>query len=263
MARVGRPYRWRFRLLHGLVLPALMRASCRRSAMVFCLNEEERRYLVDHGWSEASRTHVVGHGLGDHYFVDRPYRDRARRILFVGQWIPRKGCVYIVEAFDRLAHAHPDLELQCVGTLADEETVRRSFASDMQDRVSVVPQVRHERLVEHYREADLFVFPSLIDGFGLALLEAMATGLPIVTTPAGWAQDVLADGQSALFVPKRDPEAIVRAVERLVGDAALRSALGRGAQAAARPYRLDRIAADRIALLRSLMPGRTESPCSR
>ena len=262
MARVGQPYRWRFRLLHGALLPALMRGSCRRSAMVLCLNEEERRYLVDHKWSEASRIHVVGHGVDDTWFFERQSLARARRVLFVGQWIPRKGCAYLVEAFERLARAHPDLELHCVGTLAGAETVRQPFTPEVRGRVLVVPKVPHEQLVDHYRDADLFVFPSLIDGFGIALLEAMATGLPIVTTPAGWAQDALTDGQSALFVPKRDPEAIVRAVERLVGDAALRSTLGHGAQAAARQYHIDRIAADRIALLRSLMSG-TESPCSR
>ena len=262
MARLGQPYRWRFRLVHGVLLPAVMRASCRRSAMVFCLNEEERRYLVDHRWSEASRTHVVGHGVGDTYFIDRSYRDRARRILFVGQWIPRKGCAYLVRAFDRLARARPDLELRCIGTLADANTVRGAFAADVRDRVLVVPQVPHDELVEHYREADVFVFPSLIDGFGLALLEAMATGLPIVTTPSGWAQDALAEGRSALFVPKRDPEALVRAVERLIGDPALRAALGRGAQAAARAYHIDRIAGERLALLTSLASDRTGNPCA-
>ena len=262
MARLGRPYRWRFRLLHGALLPALMRGSCRRSAMVLCLNEEERTYLVEHGWSDASRTHVVGHGVDDTYFFERRHRERARRLLFVGQWIPRKGYAYLVEAFERLAGEHSDLELHCVGTLADPDAVRASFSPAARDRVHVVPQVPYEQLVEHYRAADVFVFPSLIDGFGLALLEAMATGLPIVTTRSGWAQDALAEGRSALFVPKRDAAAIAAAVGRLLDDAALRSALGGAAQVAARAYHPDRIVAQRIALLQSLVPGRTERSCA-
>ena len=262
VARLGEPYRWRFRLLHGVLLPPLMRASCRRSAMVLCLNEEERAYLVEHGWSDASRTHVVGHGVDDTFFLERLHRERARRLLFVGQWIPRKGYTYLVEAFERLARDHADLELHCVGTLADSDTVRASFSPAARDRLQVVPQVPHAQLVEHYRAADVFVFPSLIDGFGLALLEAMATGLPIVTTRAGWAQDALAEGRSALFVPKRDPAAVAAAVERLLDDAALRSALGRAAQAAARAYHLDRVVAQRLALLQSLMPARPEPSCA-
>lgn len=259
MARQGRPYRWRFRLLHGALVPALIRLSCRRSALVLCLNEEERRFLVESGWSDVARTVVVGHGLSGEFFLDRDHADRARRLLFVGQWIPRKGGAYLAEACAHLMRARPDLELSCVGTLADPDVVLRDFAPDIRRRVTVHPQVPQERLPEHYAHADLFLFPSLVDGFGLALLEAMASGLPIVTTPAGWAQDVLADGDSCLLVPKRDAGALVRAVERLIDDPSLRSKLGRGAQSAARAYHLDHIAADRLVLLQRLVPEATRS----
>jgi len=263
MTRLGRPYRWRFRLLHGTIVPALIRLSCRRSALVLCLNEEERRFLVESGWSDAARTVVVGHGVSDEFFLDRGYADRARRLLFVGQWIPRKGGAYLAEACGNLMRARPDLELSCVGTLTDPDVVLGDFAPEIRARITVHPQVPRERLPEHYAQADVFLFPSLVDGFGLALLEAMASGLPIVTTPAGWAQDVLADGESCLLVPKRDAGALVHAVERLLDDAPLRTRLGGGAQAAARVYHLDRVAADRLAILQRLLPADTQpQPCA-
>jgi glycosyltransferase involved in cell wall biosynthesis len=81
------------------------------------------------------------------------------------------------------------------------------------------------------------VFPSLYEGFGLAVLEAMAAALPIVTTRVGIATDALRDDDGALLVPGRDPAAIVTAVERLLGDAGLRERLSARARALAEQYR--------------------------
>jgi glycosyltransferase involved in cell wall biosynthesis len=101
----------------------------------------------------------------------------------------------------------------------------------------VMPRVDQPALARVYRDADIFVFPSSYEGFGLAIVEAMAGRLPIVTTPVGVAADALTDGESALFVPKRNAPAIVAAVERLMGDDALRARLADGAQQAALAYR--------------------------
>jgi glycosyltransferase involved in cell wall biosynthesis len=115
--------------------------------------------------------------------------------------------------------------------------VTAAFAEDVRPHVTVLPRVDHDALVDLYRGADVFMFPSHYEGFGLALVEAMAARLPIVTTPVGVAEDALVDGESALFVPKRDPSAIVDAVERLMRDDDLRSRVGAGALAAAERYR--------------------------
>src|SRR5262249_49772295 len=97
--------------------------------------------------------------------------------------------------------------------------------------------VSHRELLHLHRHADIFVFPTLSEGFGLAVAEAMASGLPIVTTPTGAALDYLHHLDSALFVPPREPGAIATSVERLLGDTSLREKLGRAAQQAAERLR--------------------------
>jgi glycosyltransferase involved in cell wall biosynthesis len=148
-----------------------------------------------------------------------------------------KGVAFLRDAFQDLARRHPDLRLVCAGTLVGVDEVLASFEASIRSRVTVLPRVDQPALADIYRDADLFVFPSSYDGFGLAIVEAMAARLPIVVTPVGVAADALREGESALFVPKRDAHAIVRAVERLLEDEALRQRLGEGAQAAAREYR--------------------------
>jgi glycosyltransferase involved in cell wall biosynthesis len=81
------------------------------------------------------------------------------------------------------------------------------------------------------------VAPSLYDGFGVALVEAMAARLPIVTTRVGVAADALTDGESALVIPTRHAQAIVGEVDRLIADAGLRERLGDAAAEVALHYR--------------------------
>lgn len=244
MRRVGRPLRWPFRLLHGRVVPALLKASCRRSDAVFCLNRAEAAYLTAHRWAAASRIVIRAHGVSADFFVARQPRTEARTLLFVGQWLPRKGTRDLAEAFGALAGRRPDLRLCCVGTLVEEARVKGDFPDWLRPRIEVVSRVPNGQLVELYRAADVFVFPTVFEGFSRALLEAMAAGLPIVTTPAGAATDILTSGVDALLVPKRDPAALEEAISRLVEDNALRARLGQAAQRRAREFELPRVMAD-------------------
>jgi len=102
--------------------------------------------------------------------------------------------------------------------------------------VSVLPRFTREQLVDELARADLFMFPSLSEGFSGALLEAMASGLPIVTTPAGAAPDLLTDGVNAVFAPFADAEVLAERAAALIPDRARRQALGAGARDTARQY---------------------------
>jgi glycosyltransferase involved in cell wall biosynthesis len=157
--------------------------------------------------------------------------------LFVAQWLPMKGIEALRKAFIDLARRDPDLRLVCAGTLLSGDQVRAAFPEDVRARVSVIARVDQPGLVDLYRQADAFVFPSNYEGFGLALVEAMAARLPIVTTAVGVAADALVDRVSALFVPRRDAAALARAIDELRADAPLRSRLGEHAFVAAQKYR--------------------------
>jgi glycosyltransferase involved in cell wall biosynthesis len=249
MRRLGRPLRAPFRLVHGWFVPRVLKASCRRSEAVFCLNRAEAQYLETHGWTEAARIVVLPHGLAPEFFLARTHRPAARTLLFVGQWLPTKGTRDLVGAFARLGAMYPALRLCCAGTLAETERVIADFPEAVRSRVEVYPRVTPAQLIDLYGRADVFVFPTLSEGFSLALLEAMAAGLAIVTTPAGAAADLLVPGEDALIVPKRDPDALVAAVARLVDHDDLRARLGQAAQARAREFELERVHARRRAAL--------------
>lgn len=227
----------RYRFLQERLMPMFLRAACRNAQRVTCLSREERRFLIDNGYVAGARIVTVAHSVHDRFFLG-PRRERPlRTVLFVGQWLPIKGIDTLRAAFVELARRHAELRLVCAGTLFSAAEVAASFPDDVRARVCVMPRVDQPGLVDVYREADVFVFPSHYEGFGVAVLEAMAAALPIVATATGVAGDALADRESALMVPSRDAAAIVRAVDELAADAALRARLSAGARAAADGYR--------------------------
>jgi glycosyltransferase involved in cell wall biosynthesis len=218
-------------------MPFMLRTACQHASRVTCLNSVEQDYLIDQGWVTADRVDVVSHGVPPEFFLkERPAR-QARTLLFVGQWLPMKGATYLRDAFVELAHQHPDIRLICAGTLASAEAVLADFPPVVRSRVQVVPRLARLALVDLYRAADIMVAPSLYEGFGVALVEAMAARMPIVTTRVGVAADALTDGESALIIPTRHAPSIVREVNRLFADPALRERLGEAAGDAAQHYR--------------------------
>jgi glycosyltransferase involved in cell wall biosynthesis len=233
-SRTTRSLSRRFRLLHHEILPRLMKRSCRGSDGVFCFNSIEADYLISQEWASPSRVHRVSNGVEADCFLPRIHWPVARRLLFVGQWLPGKGTRYLVDAFTSLA-ALNDFELTCVGTGASRESVLADFPAIVRPHVTVIPHADRAQLYDQLRHADLFLFPTLSEGFSCALLEAMAAQLPIVTTPVGAAADLLADGRNAVLVPCANASALAAAIVRLAAEIKTRAALGSSAcQTAAR-----------------------------
>jgi glycosyltransferase involved in cell wall biosynthesis len=249
LAQTAGTLSWRYRLLQERLMPVFLRTACRRADLVTCLNRAEGEFLVRRGWVDTRRIANVAHGVSDDFFLPERLQRPVRSLLFVAQWLPMKGVDTLSKAFTTLARRHPQLELVCAGTLVSTADVLASFPDDVRGRVTVLPRVDRRELVGVYQHADVFLFPSRYEGFGVALVEAMAARLPIVTTGVGVAQDALMDNESALVIPKGDPDALVRGVERIAEDAGLRQRLRAGAHAAAHAYReADRVRewADRL-----------------
>jgi glycosyltransferase involved in cell wall biosynthesis len=224
----------------------------------------------------AARCHAVPNGVDAERFApeaEAPPRpaDAPLRVLFVGRLSPEKGVHGLLHAFERVLTRHPRARLELIGpdALAPFDFVdpagedpllaglrplyaqpgryaaelRRSLAPPVATRVTFAGAVPHDRLPERYRAADVFVFPSLWhEPFGIPLLEAMASGLPVLATRGGAFPEIVGDGRSGLLVPRGDVEALAEALSELLGDPARRAALGREARARVlRSFTWDRV----------------------
>ena len=146
------------------------------------------------------------------------------RVLSVGSQDLRKGTPYLLEAWKRAAI--PDAELMIVGPLRLAKPFLDRYAGLFENR----PYVPRAALGRHYAAADLLVFPTLGDGFGLVIQEAMCTGTPVVTTPCGGGPECITDGVDGWIVPRRNIDALVERLRACAADRARTQAIGLAAR---------------------------------
>ena len=151
------------------------------------------------------------------------------RLLFVGNCNRLKGLEYLIRALSSLGDITLDLDL--VGDTAFDpryyvQMQRLAKQLNVDDRVTFHGVVSHERLGQFYSNADIFILPSMYEGYGIVLGEAMHAGLPIVTTRVGPIHEIVREGENALIVPAADSNALAVAIRALATDTGIRRRFG-------------------------------------
>ncbi len=150
----------------------------------------------------AEKIAVVPFGAPGDRFQPRPKPDRTFRALFVGRVGPRKGVHYLLPAWQQLRL--PDAELWLIGV----NEFPPGWLAPYADCIRYIPSIPHATLPDYYPLASVFVFPSLLEGLALVLLEAMACGLPVIATAASGATELIDDGVEGWLIPSGDRDAL-------------------------------------------------------
>ncbi|MFM6183600.1 MAG: glycosyltransferase family 4 protein [Dolichospermum sp.] len=168
---------------------------------IFVASSFTKKSLLEIGIQEAKIT-VIPYGAPVDYFQPRPKKDNCFRALFVGRVSPRKGVHYLLPAWQDLKLDNAEL------VLVGQNLFPTGWLEQYKNICRHVPSVPHLLLNDYYSSANVLVFPSLVEGFALVLLEAMACGIPIITTPNTAGPDIITDGVEGFIIPIRDVEAI-------------------------------------------------------
>jgi glycosyltransferase involved in cell wall biosynthesis len=160
--------------------------------------------------------HVVPNGVD----VDRFRCERegisGRTVLYVGRFRPVKNVPLAIEAFRMLKESMPDVELHVAGDGPEAESVAR--AAERTEGVRLVGDVPNEDVPALMAEADVLLLSSDTEGFPMTLLEAMASGLPIVATAVSGVPEIIEDGIHGVLAPRGDAVALAQGMERLLTD---------------------------------------------
>lgn len=168
----------------------------------------------------------------EQFLSDHGLPGNAIVLLNVGRVTPQKGLIYAIRALAELADEFPNVYLVSLGGQNDKiwfERVKTEVDGlGLSERVLFLGAKRnvHEFLVN----SDIFVFPSLHEGLGIALIEAMATGLACVASDTGPIPELIEDGVNGVLVPSRDPHAIAVEIRKLLADGKKRASLGKAAR---------------------------------
>jgi glycosyltransferase involved in cell wall biosynthesis len=217
----------------------IVRPASRRAFRVLTVSEYSRVRILE--WSGLSEDRVVNVGNG----VDLPFTAEGQRhepgfpyVLYVGNARPHKNLHRLLSAFKCVDY--PELRLLLSGA-PTEEIAGRLRQLGIENRTEFLGAPSDDALARLYRGAQLLILPSLIEGFGLPALEAMACGTPVVVSLGTALPEVV--GEAGLFVDPLDIQDMKRAMERLLGDRELRTTMGQRGEERSRQFSWAKVAA--------------------
>jgi len=172
-----------------------------------------KKSLIENGIDE-SIIKVIPYGVDFKKFNLSNKRNKNTgkvNLIFVGNIIQRKGVSYLLESINLLKSKNVKLTL--CGRKVDRDLLKK-YSDNANIKVKL--NLSHKELSEELNKSDIFVFPSLVEGFALVILEAMASGLPVITTNNTSGADIIEDGKQGYIVPIRSAESIAEKIEQFI-----------------------------------------------
>lgn len=219
------------------------RRVCANADRIICISESARQDLLRFHRLPEDRIRVVHNGLSPHFSPPAPeavaklrqkLTDGRPFLLFLGVLQPRKNIPALITAYARSREAGLTLPLVVAGGRGwgDQVIFDRVKELGLTEHVHFTGRIPDEELPLLYGSAEVFVFPSLYEGFGWPPLEAMACGTPVICSNASSLPEVV--GDAAVLIDPRDTAGLAHALLRVAGDKSLREQLrSRGLQRAA------------------------------
>jgi glycosyltransferase involved in cell wall biosynthesis len=205
----------------------------RHASHVICLSEGARSELISSGMVSESSCSIVYNGLSDRSHVRRPPATRMDvvKILFLGKLLEEKGIYVLLEAITRVDIECNPFELIVAGNGDVARFESHLSRLNLHGCVKFIGWVQGKKKEALLDRADVFVLPSRSEGFSVAIIEAMAASMSIVSTNIPGIVDALEPEVSGLLVAPDDPEALGAALERVLKDTDLRQRLACNARA--------------------------------
>ena len=236
-----------------LLTSALVPTVARRARLVLTPSESSRRDVIALLGIDSGRVRVVPYApacatkpVQDAQHLARAYKVRPPYFLYVGTLEPRKNLLRSLRAFSAVSSSFPDHRFVIVGQKGWKYAaiLREASRGILEGRVLVLGYVPETDLPALYTHATAFVYPSLYEGFGLPVLEAMACGTPVLTSDTSSLAEVASD--AALLVDPEDEAAIAEGLRRLAAEERLRRELARRGMARAATFSWERTARETL-----------------
>ncbi len=165
---------------------------------------------------------VIPNGVDTSKFFPRVALRPAKEVIVtVGatRITERKGIKHLLEAMYILRDEYPELRAEFMGDgSAKEELIRYTQAQGLTEKVTFLGRIQSDKTPQYYQRASIFVLPSYNEGMSNALLEALATGLPLIVTNTGGSHELVTENQNGLYIEKKSAESIAVALRRILAN---------------------------------------------
>jgi glycosyltransferase involved in cell wall biosynthesis len=229
--------------LSNLELEVLSR-EVKLATHFLCASSLTKKSLTFKGISE-DKIKVIPYGVDTSKFTfSERKQSEIFKVIFIGSLNQRKGITYLLDALAEMNN----VELTIITRGIYDETLIQNYNFP----IHVVIDVPHEKLQEELHKAHCFVLPSILEGFGQVILEAMATGIPVIATENTAANDIIENGIDGFVTPIRDVQAISENLEKLQSDFSLVKSMGKAAYKKAKIYTWEKFRNDLVTQIQSL-----------
>ncbi len=221
--------------------PELLRAEIHRARAVITCTEYNRRYLLSQAGAQShGKLHRIYHGLDlSEFQFSLPRRPNGADpvVLSVARLVEKKGLGDLIEAADFLRRRGRCFQIEIIGDGPLRAALEERVAEcGLQDRIRLLGAQPHSAVRQAYARAAAFALPCVVasdgdrDGIPNVLLEAMASGVPVVSTPVSGIPELIESGREGILVPPNRPDDLANALERLLSDPDLSGRLARAAR---------------------------------
>ncbi len=254
--------RWAARMLNSparAILAWEERLNFERASLILTNGAHTAQAVKRDHPATADRLRVMLYPVDTAIFHPEPTSRRAASrpyLLFTARINdPRKNVSLLFRAFAKARRSFPDLRLVLTGDPPGPDARRALEESGAGDAIEFVGYQTRESLIKLYQSAELFVLPSLQEGLGISMLEALACGLPVVSTRCGGPESVIADGETGRLVENNNAEAFADAIVQLLSNSAdLEAMRERCAHVAVETFSKERTGQDLLSAFRDVYP---------
>jgi glycosyltransferase involved in cell wall biosynthesis len=206
-----------FGLGHRMIREPASRIVARMADALVVQTNEQKDFAVRELKTSRSRVHVIPNGVDDDIYTIQPSFARPS-VLWIASWLPRKGALWLPDIVNTvLAHSR-GISFQLLGTGAPAPVVLDQIDPAFHNRVHVVPRFSRSDLPSYLRASTVGLSTSAFEGFGRAIVESMASGLPMVATKTGAAKDLIKSGVGGHLIDFGDTDGAVTALTSLTSD---------------------------------------------
>ena len=218
-----------------LFIPTIAKWTFKSADKIICYTIFEKNQLIDLG-IDADKIAVINNGIDTELFIPKDNRVKKKNILWIGRYTPGKGVHHLIDAFVLVLQRHPDAHLSMIGDGPQREEIQQKIQKlGISGHITEKTFVSNEDLPAEYQNSDIFVLPSLSEGFPRTILESMACGTPVVCTDFPQIVDLV--DNAGLLVPACNPEAISSAILKILDNPELAAELGKnGAERIVKNY---------------------------
>lgn len=210
--------------------------TARDAALIVTITKYSLEKIQMHYGVDADKVRIIANGVDVEKYKPRKDTTSAKRrfglgddpcVLFVGSLIPRKGLLFLVEAAKTVVREYSNTKFLIVGDGPIKKQLdQKVLAANLSENFIFVSRVEEDVLPALYNCADVFVLPSIQEGQGIVLLEAQASGKPVVAFDIGGVNEAVHNGETGLLVERGNCDGLAEALLKLLGDGSLREQMG-------------------------------------